>query len=371
MLPKEIQNNKDLYFLQALLQQQRTDFQIAVSKMDSGVFGIKRIFKALMANIQTTIATFTGLIEAFVIPKDSFDDFTNAISTLDDFTSFEMLKYYNGLHQLSFSLKGIEVALLDLTDVEPKPISPTVSNTGIFDSLDSNEFTDQGPANPVTETKQKYEYYVVVQGDTLATISSKVYEGNISQWGDIARANKITDNDLLDGLLLGQTILIPVGDDTGVFSSSNMVFESKFVGTDQKKLDRYTYGADLFLRKNTSNSLGKIVVDESGDLLTMEGIKGVVDNLNDRIKSSKDGLNPMILDYGLENNSGSGDIPFPVIVDRIMDDIEAQYTYDSRVETASVLRKTTRQKGDGVYADVEIVLKGNQTIKESIQIPVL
>lgn len=369
MLPKEIQNNKDLYFLQAKLQQQRTDFQIAVSKMDSGVFGIKRIFKTLMANIQQTISTFTESIEAFVIPKDSFDDFENSISTLDDFTSFEMLKYYNGLQQLSLSLKGIEVALLDLTDVEPRPITSKITNTGVFDSLDSDEFTDQGPLNPTTEVKQKYEYYVVMQGDTLTSIANKVYEGNILKSGEIARANKISDNDLLDGSLLGTTILIPAGDDSGVFSASNMVFETKFIGTDQKKLDRYTYGADIFLRKNTSNSLGKIVVDESGDMLTMEGIKGVVANLNDRINSSKDGLNPMVLDYGIDLSSG--DVPFPVAVDRIMDQIEAQYTYDSRVETASVLRKTIKQKGDAVYADVEIVLKGNQTVKESIQIPVL
>ncbi len=363
-LPLEIQNDTSLFGLNETLKNLRGDFGQAVSKMESGSFSIKKTFEGLIDEMNDTIDAITSRVEVAVIPEADFTDFENGDATLDEFGSLDIISYYNELKKLRLSLYGVTVALLSLQDSPTKPVTPSfVSESGVLDVLDTREFLEQGAENPVFEAQQSFKYYTIVQGDTLQKIASEIYDGDYHRWPEIAQANQLNDSDLLDDNLVGQVLKIPVDAATANrVSSGNLVFETFFDGVTQDAIDQFIYGRDFDLFN------GQFQISGTSDLKRMSGITCVVKNLEYRFGNTKGALNPINPTWGLLALDESGDVPFVIMLDRFLSDMEAQATEDPRVLNAAILRKNLRIIGDRMDIEMQIDLLGGRNISENFNI---
>jgi hypothetical protein len=363
-IPGEVQTDLNLYTLNNQLLGLRTNFAEAVSKLESKTYSIKKTFRTLYDNLMETLDRLIDGVEIAIVPMERFTDFENNLVTLDEFGSFEILEYYNGLQKLKLGYQGIYVAILRIQDIKEVPMTPANNqDSGILDSLNTEEFIEQGYANPVFELDKHKTYYTIIEGDTLQSIATKVYDGDMSRWPDIARENKINDGDLLGNAMLGETILIPMGPASQSSIANNLVYETAFEGTNQKQIDRYTYGRDIDLFKK------RMQVDSTNDIKVVEGIPGVIQNIKDRFDNSRGSLNPLHPDWGISPPSNDGAIPFHVSVDRLLEEMEAQCVSDNRVLDAVALRRSVKLIRDYLQVEMEIQLIGGQVEKDNFNLP--
>ena len=370
-LPPEIQQNLNLFNLNQKLKQERGEFSLAVNKVQTGTFGIKKTMQNIRDTLRDTINALISGIEAVVIPKDRFTDFQNKDATLDDFASFDMLTYYNGLKKLRFELHGIDVALLSVQEVPQQPLRPSATIEGVLDTLDSNEFIEQGYANPVTETERTFKYYVIEKGDTLKLIAVKNYSGDSGRYTLVAKENNLKESDLIDTNLVGTVIKIPLPTEPGASGASgNLVYEPLFKGTSQAEINRFTYGRDIALFSNNPSQSGNILADSSGDILVVTGIDGVINNIEDRFANTKMSLNAAHPDWGLlPLNQDSGQVPFLIMLDRLLDDMEGQASSDPRVVSATINRRKIDIRGDRLDVSMDIFLIGGQKSNNNFPLP--
>lgn len=358
-LPFEIQNDLDLFSRNEELRSLRSSLITSVSKMDSGTFSIKKEFSSVVNDMVTVIDVILKRVVVTVIPKDDYSDFESGLLTLDTFASFDLMKYYNDLQKLKFYLNGITVALQSLQDITPVPLTPSsISDTGVLASLNSKEFIEQGSDSPVFETIQDYKYYTIIQGDTLQKIAIKVYAGEINKWVDIAHANNLSDNDLLDNDLVGQIIKIPIINSAKSISTFNLVYETFFDGITASAIEQFTYGRDIKVVN------GKFQISGSGDLQRISGIKSVVQNIQDRFNNTKGSLNSLNTNWGILPLNDTKKVPFAIHLDRLLTDMERQAMLDPRVVSATVKRNKLVLSGDRLDIEMDIILIGGKSIKE-------
>lgn len=363
-LPQEIHNDQVLFAQNEELRSLRAELTTATSQMESGSYSIKKVFAGLIESINRVIDSMTAAIEVAVVPEDEFQNFLDGLTTLDEYGSFDIIAYYNGLKKMRLVFYGATVALSQLQDVPVKPITPSVvQENGILDSLDTKEFLEQGAENPVFEAQQSYQYYVIVDGDTLQTIASKVYDGDINRWPEIAQANSLRDSDLLDNVMAGETIKIPV-DAAGAANirSNNLVYETFFDGLSQVKLDNFNYGRDIYLFEK------RFQVSSTGDLKRAEGTKCLVQNVQARFDNTVGALNPLNPTWGLQPSGDTASVPFVIMLDRTLTDMESQASEDPRVLNAAAQRKKIRIEGDAVFIDIEMDLIGGKNFETTFDI---
>lgn len=319
-VPGEIQRNLNLFSLNTKLINLRSEFATAVSSLHTGTVSIKRTFTNLVERINEVLDEIATGVEVLIIPKNKFTDFENNEVTLTDFGSFDLLSYYKGVKKLKLMFNSVKAALFIIQDFKEKPISnvsPTHNIVGVLQSLKTEDFLEQGFSNPVTEFQPTFKYYTIATGDTLQSIAVKMYQGDFSKWTEIAEANAIKDSDLIDNDLTGQTIKIPVaGTSSPERNLSNLVYERNFDGTDQRKIEKFLYGTDLDLFN------GKLQADSHGDLKVTSGVNTVVSNVIDRILNRKGELNPMHSEWGISGLAHTGQVPFIIFLDKVLNDME-------------------------------------------------
>ncbi len=141
-------------------------------------------------------------------------------------------------------------------------------------------------------------------------------------------------------------------------------------GTSQAEIDRFTYGRDIALFSNNPSRSGNFIADSSGDILLMVGIKGVIRNIEDRFANVKGNLNAAHPSWGLlPLNQDSGQVPFLIMLDRLLDDMEGQASSDPRVVSATINRRSIDIRGDRLDAEMDIKLIGGQRSKNTFPLP--
>jgi hypothetical protein len=365
-IPDLIYSSTELFSWNSKLKNLRGELNTAISEVQSGAQAMKKVMGDLMERIFATIEELRILVEAAVIPKDSSDDFTNGLVTFDQFADFDMIEYYNGLNQLKLAFTGITAALRQISEVPQKALSPVPdsgSGDGILDTLSDTEYLEQGWENPVTEVETKFSYYEIIAGDTLQGIAAKVYNGDVTKWPEIADVNEISDSDLLDNALDGVVIKIPESGTGVARSDSNLVYEPFFKGDAQTDLNLFLHGSDLALDVNRN-----IAVDSQGDFKTIDGIKCVSENVQDRFLLGEGELNPLHPYYGV-GITVDDSVPYMVRLEKILRDMEYQAMADPRVVSANVNRKSIEIKGDRFDVEITMSLIGGGIEKALVPIP--
>lgn len=364
-VPVAVQQNQEISRNNEELRGLRSEFEAQVSKVTSGAFAIRRAFLGLTDKILAKIDEIKKKVEAVVIPASDFADFESGTVTLDQYADFDTLAYYNGLQRLGYGFHGVYVALIGISDIPQQPIGAGFTNDdSVIDVLDSDEFLEQGYTYPVYEAELSVKTYTILQGDTLAGIAAKIL-GDSDRWPEIAKLNDISNNDLIDGSLVGQKIRVPViRTATTNRRGNNLVYEPfPEDHGDQKALDRYFYGRDLFV-----NSEKALEVGNNNDLRLAEGLDVVVGDVNRRFQVRKGNLNPLHPRYGLQKLNDSRRTPFVVALDRLLADMEGQAGSDPRVNAATVPRKNVSLKGDVLRADIDINLIGGSRSRRNVAV---
>jgi hypothetical protein len=357
-LPTEIQTNLDLYNLNESLRAQRSEIDTAVSKIASGAYSAKNIFSELIDKLEETLRTIITLSEKVIVPEADFADFENNLTTLDEYASFDMLKYYNGIRKLLNFSNGFRVALLSLQDVPTQPVTPVLESSGdVLDTLETDEFIEQGFASPVFDKVPDFYYYTIHDGETLQKIANKVFDGDTNRWPEIAQINQLSDNDLIDSDLTGLVIKIPTEPGEGLFQNlNNLVYEPFFDGASEEQIEKFTYGSDLKINSK------KFEISAIGDLRRIQGIACFIQNIQSRFDARKGTLNPSAQEWGLDPLDDFGNVPPVIALDRQLGDMEAQTLEDGRTVSASALRRSVEKIGDRINVDMEIFLIGGRNL---------
>jgi len=361
-LPLEIQNDNVLFAKNEELRMLRANLITINSQIESGTYSGKSIIENIYSQLLDTINFLLKQIEVIVVPEENRTDFTNGIVTLDDFGSFDILKYYNELQRLKWIYYSLAVMIQQMNETNTVSNNPALAQSdNILNQLNDNEFLVQGAENPVYDQEVTYKYDTIVQGDTLPTIAARNYDGDISQWPKISSANNITDSDLLDSDLVGVIIRIPVITQLNSQSiDDNLVYETKVTTITQASIDQYLYGRDILLVNK------KMQISSSNDIKRVKGTACVVQNIQSRFLNSKGSLNPLTPDWGLDSLDRDSNIPPIISLDRLLTDMEYQAMADPRVVNASILRNTLKLNGDAFTVEMEIQLIGN---RDSLIIP--
>lgn len=365
-IPIQLRLNSQIPSLVAELQSLRSSFALAMSQIDAGIYPADVALNDLPLRLITNLKNIIALIEAATIPNTQFSNFLAGTITLPDYADLDTLFFYNGLVKLKFTYTQLIAILLVNQSIKKQPITAGMSSTDFYtDILNESEFTSDnaGYENPVTEIEESYSYYIIVQGDTLPIISSKVYDGDFTKWGIIAEVNQITQNDLIDDNLIGKIIRYPDQSNGNTQIEENLVYEQPPINYDKKAVEKFLYGSDLFLIDK------KIVIDGNQDIGKISGIDCLIANLQDRFNITQGGLNPLQSSVGVNSIEDTKPVPFVVQLDRLLTEYESQAKLDPRVISATINRRTLSVIGDAIKAEMQIVPIGGESTAFTVTIP--
>ncbi len=188
-------------------------------------------------------------------------------------------------------------------------------------------------------------YYQVVQGDTLQSLSN-IFYGNFEQYTIIGEANGITNKDFENKGMIGKNIIIPSLFDTSAKESNyNLVYYERKNLVTPKERQIQILGNDLALNQDR-----EFIVDGSGDLSLIYGEDCYFENIIDRIKFPAKSLNPVHPDWGIELEIGK--VPASIVISRLYSSIEQQISLDPRNEYVYINRETSKIEADVVRVDL-------------------
>lgn len=323
------------------------------------IYGISGDIQSVVDNILNTMYL------KYVDAANQEDYMKCNITLLDLGMSFDMMNYYSEIQKLKLANYGLSAAIDTIPPQSTIPLHSGYSDisSSYLDSVNSDEFADQGFEMPVQTIEGRYEYHTVLGGETLKSIAVKRY-GDVSRWTDIARANGITESDLIDDeSFVGTIIKIPVeGDGYSGQNADNMVFE-RYKSDSTTDVMKYLLGQDF---DNVNG--GHMIVDESGDLKVASPVDSAINNIKDRIQSRKGSLNPLHPGWGIRSLGEFSEVPFFIGVEKLLMDVDSQIQEDPRVESGYVMRETVKFKGDAIWFRVVINLIDGSSFNEQIKI---
>lgn len=365
-LPFEIQNDSVLYAKNEELKGIRAELISLNSKIESGTFSGKSLIENIYTRLNDTIDYILKQIEIIIIPQGQRTNFSNGLVSLDEYGSFDIIKYYNELYRLKWVYYTLKVAIMQMNTTNTVSNNPAQTiSSGVLNQLNDNEFLVQGSTNPVYDQEVTYKYYTIISGDTLPDISKKMYNGDPMKWPLISSANNLYDSDLLDNNLAGRVIKIPIiSQSNNKTINDNIVYELSFSGTSQKSIEQFLYGQDIYLNNK------KMEVSNTNDIRRVKGMQCVVQNIQSRFYNTKGSLNPLNVSWGVQSLDKDSNIPPVISLDRLLTDMESQAMADPRVVYASILRNKLRLNGDAIVVEMEIQLIGNEDLLPiSIEVP--
>lgn len=365
-IPQELLASQELLQISQRLSFLRGELQKAVATAQTQTQPLNKVIGTLPQQVLDTVNALKTQVENYAVPQEVFDDFKAGAIAFSEVASFDVMAYYNELQKLEISLAGYEVALLTSADTKTQALNPGGgSGIGYLGILNSSEFDDPSFDYPVTNLPQAYIYYRVIEGETSPQIAAKVFpDGDYSRWPAILELNGITESDLLDGNVEpGTLIKIPLPGDVSVQAEDNMVFEAPIENPTPEQLQKFLYGAEVAMRD------GKFSVSAGGDLSVVRGKDSVIQSWVLRFNRNEGELSPLHPKDGiLSINDYGSDVPYAVVLERLVNDIRVKTELDPRIASASVDLNTLRIDGDKVFVDTQNYLIGGDNFSQPVNV---
>lgn len=300
----------------------------------------------IVANLLTTVnSSLDFFIDTFLSPEQKIL-YESGDLTIDSVVNMDLLDFYNSLQKtriLCESLNGVIVSIVTQDEIRYYENADDYTLTEEqFDSTDSSK----------VESDTNFFFYVVQAGDTSRIIAQRELNDQ-EKFINILKINNISENDLIDGTLIGQKIKIPF--DSSVVSNGvdNLVYESDF-----NDVDAFIYGSDI--KTDINNN---ILTSETGDILGLVGIDNVFDSIEARIKNLKGSLNVFNPNWGTIAIDDSN-APLVVKIDRYLTDLVFQIQEDPRVESVQMDLETLEFKGEAISVAFKIFFVGTSESRE-------
>jgi hypothetical protein len=273
-------------------------------------------------------------------------EYTACTLTLEDVVSRNLLVYYNSLQKLKLQAESLNGVLTSMIEISTLRYSTDADDytltTDQFDSTDTN----------LVESSTSFFYYRVIDGDNARIIAQRELNDQ-EQFIRILKINDITENDFIDGTIVGQLIKIPYAISVTARSEDNLVYESDYTNT-----DAFLYGSDLAVNVNDN-----LESDSAGDLLNQVGIENVYENIENRITNNKGSMNIFQTSWGTDPVDSSN-APLLVKIDRYIEDVVEQIQSDPRVESAKVNLKKVEWNGETLSIPTTVTFIGNDQTYE-------
>jgi len=268
--------------------------------------------------------------------------------TIDSILSFDLLEFYNSLQKVKIAVNQLSGVLNSVVVQEEiryySNANDYLLTTDQFDSGDENKI----------ENDVAFIYYIVMDGDTARIIALRLLK-DAEKFVSILRINDISENDFIDGTIIGQRIKIPLQTSSISRGDDNLVFESN-----TENADAFLYGSDLALGVND-----ELLISSKGDLLGKSGIKNVYKGIEDRIENNKGSLNVFSPNWGSIAIDDSN-APLMVKINRYLEDIVGQIQADPRVESVKINLDKLVLKGESISVPYTIFFVGSEQFREVV-----
>lgn len=293
-----------------------------------------------LSNINLTLASF---ITVFLTPAQQIAYAANTF-TIDEL-GVELLSYYNALQKMKLMAENIQGI------IKPIPIVPEIrySSSANDYTLTTEQF--ESSEGKVSGNTNFYDY-TVLDGDTARIVALRELKDQ-EKFISILRANSISENDFIDGTLIGQKIKIPIDIAAASRDADNLVYES-----DYTNIDKFLFGSDITVGINK-----EFIVSETGDILGKIGVDNVFDNLETRLRINKGSLNVFSPNYG-SVAIDDGNAPMMVKIDRYLTDVVGQITADPRVESVNMQLDKLVWSGDTISVPTTVYFIGTDETRE-------
>jgi hypothetical protein len=282
----------------------------------------------------------------FFIPAEMLDDYYDNEMTIDEIMDIDLVSFYNTLQKVKLYSQNIQGVLNTIIQQESIRFSENADNYRIteeqFDSDDSYK----------VENDTSFYYYTVMGGDTARVIALRELQDR-DKFVKILQVNDITENDFIDGTLVGSTIKIPILSKTVSAGDDNMVYE-----TNVDDIENFYHGKDIALGVNS-----EILISATGDILDKRGIANTIDNIENRLTSPKGSLNIFNPNWGV-TSIGSGNAPMLVRLERYLNSVNEQIQSDPRIEAAKMDYSNINFTGERITVPVKLTFLGSDDIKE-------
>ena len=295
--------------------------------------------------IENTEKALDNFLDVFLSPEQR-TSYLNSDVTIDDILSIDLLNYYNSLQQMDIILTSMDGVLKSIVKVD------TIRYSASADDYTLTEEQFESGSNYMVENEVSFIYYTVLQGDTSRIIALREL-GNQNDFVKILQLNDITENDFIDGTLIGTKIKIPMNLSVLSRGSDNLVYE-----TDYNDSEKFLFGIDLATGLNN-----ELLLSATGDLLGLIGIENVYNNIESRLENTKGSLNVFNPDWGTVQ-IGDGSAPFLVQVQRYLADVTNQIQTDPRVESVKMNLNKLRWKGEVLEIPTTVYFIGTEETRE-------
>ena len=277
------------------------------------------------------------------LTADQQSQYTAGTLTLDTVLDVNLLAFYNTLQKIKLyntNLQGI------INSVVQQPEITFYANAN--DYVLTQEQFDNASKNAIENTIGFY-YYTVVSGDTSRIVALRELHDQ-NKFTNILQINDITENEFIDGTLVGTEIKIPLLSGGVSRGDDNLVYESN-----PDNVTQFLYGADIATGLNNN-----ILPSGTGDLTPLSGSDNVVSNLTSRLNNGKGSLNVFNPDWGL-TSIGDGNTPLLVRINKYLNDIVGQLQSDPRVKTVQMDLTKLDFVGEVITVPTTVTLIGNES----------
>jgi len=268
--------------------------------------------------------------------------------TIDEIINFDLLAFYNSLQKVKIATNQLSGVLNSIVVQEELRY---YSNANDY-LLTTDQF-DSGDENKVENTST-FKYYTVMEGDTARIIALRELR-DAEKFISILKINNITENDFIDGTLIGERIKVPMLISSATRGDDNLVYES-----DDENIDAFLYGSDIALGVND-----EMLISSSGDLLGKTGIDNAYDNIENRLANNKGSLNVFNPNWGTVAIDDSN-APLMVKIDRYLTDVTGQIQSDPRVESVKINLDKLEWKGETISVPYTIFFIGSEQSREVV-----
>jgi len=297
----------------------------------------------------TLLASTESALDFFIntfLTSSQKTDYEVGDITIDDFIDKDLLVFYNILQKIKLQAESIQGILNSIPKFEDIRYSVNADDY----TLTEEQF-DSDDASKVENTANFY-YYTVLEGDTSRIIALRELNDQ-EKFVNILKINNITENNFIDGEIVGEQIKIPIDKSVVTRGDDNLVYE-----TDLDNIENFIFGKDINVSLNK-----ELVASATGDLLALDGIENAYKNIENRIDSNKGSLNVFNPNYGTISIDESN-APLYVKIDRYLTDIVSQIQSDPRVSSVQLDLKSLQWVKDSVSVSTKIFFIGNENARE-------
>lgn len=268
--------------------------------------------------------------------------------TLDDIVSPDLLTFYNTLQKIKIFGESLQGALNSIIQQEEIRFFANANNYTLtedqFDNTDKN----------AVENNTQFFYYTVLAGDTSRIIALRELHDS-EKFINILQVNNISENDFIDGLLVGTQIKIPLLAGGITRGDDNLVYESN-----PANIQSFLFGSDIATGINN-----QILLSGTGDLQALTGVENVIENIENRLNSRKGSLNVFSPNWG-SIAIDDGNAPMLVKINRYLTDVLDQIQADPRVDNVKMDLSQLKFKGETISVPIKVSFVGSEDVREVV-----